>query len=148
MRAGGGEGMEKKNRWGRGNVCGCWYGAQSCFVHHLLSSRTQPPFRCNTWPIFGFLLLPPFLPLQMRASPLHLPLPSPLSSSPLPLVLLLVDRQPPPLQSSFLLFDLLTPGQASPTVRQHSDVVCLDGPLSSLCSRRWLEQFCERYPRF
>lgn len=65
-----------------------------------------------------------------------------------PLVLLLVDRQPPPLHSSFLLFDLLTPGQASPTVRQHSDVVCLDGPLSSLCSRRWLEQFCERYSRF
>lgn len=38
------EKKRRRNRWGRGSVCGCWYGAQSCFAHHLPSSRTQPPF--------------------------------------------------------------------------------------------------------
>lgn len=38
------EKKRRRNQWGRGSVCGCWYGAQSCFAHHLPSSRTQPPF--------------------------------------------------------------------------------------------------------
>lgn len=40
----------EKPEWRRGPVCGCWYGAQSSFAHHLLSSRTQPPFQAEYVP--------------------------------------------------------------------------------------------------
>lgn len=125
------EKKRRRNRWGRGSVCGCWYGAQSCFAHHLPSSRDPTPFRdSSTWPIFGFLCSRRFFYFNVLLLfiSLYLPLPSRVSLS--------LPRSLP-----FCSLTSAPSAAASPTVRQHSDVVCLDVPL--LCSRRWLDNFAD-----
>lgn len=99
-RAGGGEGPVKKPA-GAGPRLRMLVWCP-VLLHHLPSSRTQPPFAGNTWPIFGAPLARSrrFLLLQ-RASPLHLPPPPSSTTSSSASVCLLL----------FLLLDLLTLGR-------------------------------------
>jgi len=115
------EKKRRRNRWGRGSVCGCWYGAQSCFAHHLPSSRTQPPFEAAVCgPSSGSFAPAVSSTLTCISS----------SSFSIFLLHLYLYRLFLLLLIFFLLFNLHTLDQ-SPTVWQHSDV-CLDVPL--LCS--------------
>lgn len=125
------EKKRRRNRWGRGSVCGCWYGAQSCFAHHLPSSRTQPPFEAAVrGPSSGS-----FAPAVSSTLTCF-------SSSHFSIFLLYLHFYHLLLLLLVLIFLLLLdPRPTSPTVRQHSDVVCLDVPL--LCSRRWLDNFAD-----
>lgn len=125
------EKKRRRNRWGRGSVCGCWYGAQSCFAHHLPSSRTQPPFETAVRGSSGFFA--PAVSSTLTCFFLFIFLYPPSPSPPSPFRLPSAPWPP-------------HPRPVSPTVRQHSDVVCLNVPL--LCSRLMARQFRGRYLQF